>query len=279
MYTRRWLLIMPDDEPGHFQQWTTYPLPGTVAAVYVEPEPNRIVMILLVAIVQSEDSGRLSDRLTHAGCRFTRVNAGGGFLGSGSTVLLIGVAEDQLPAVVEVIAVTCRTRPRITGTAAWTGMVGGYAAGGMLPAEVIVGGAQVIGIPAERFLQLGGHPPLPEIDTSYGDTAFDARGTRLVVAIVQKEYADSVVSALTAASHRLTRLDSTGGFLRRSSAALLIGVPASRLPDVLALIELNCRPQAEASVSPVSAPNPGSAGVPVYAATVFVLNTSHFLRF
>lgn len=262
-----------------FQQWTTRPLPGTVAVGHVEPEPNRIVMILLVAIVQSEDIGRLSDRLTHTGNRFTRVNAGGGFLGGGSTVLLIGVTEDQLPAVVEVIAATCRTRARITGTAAWTGMVGGYAAGGMLPAEVMVGGAQVIGIQAERFLQLGGPLPLSKIDIPYGDTERDTRGTRLVVAIVQKEYSDLVASALTEAGHRLTRLDTAGGFLRRSSAALLIGVPASRLPAVLAIIETNCRPRAEAGANPVSDPNPGSPGVSVYAATVFVLDTSHFLRF
>jgi uncharacterized protein YaaQ len=236
-------------------------------------------MILLVAIIQSEDIGRLSDQLTQAGRRFTRVNAGGGFLGSGSAVLLIGVAEDQLPAVVAVIGATCRTRSRITGTAAWTGMVGGYAAGGMLPAEVMVGGAQVIGIPAERFLQLGGPPPLPKVDISSEDTAHAMRGTRLVVAIVQKEYTESVASALTEAGHRLTRLDTAGGFLRRSSAALLIGVPVSHLTAVLALIESNCRPRAETGANPVSGPTPAPEGIPVYAATIFVLNTSHFLRF
>lgn len=254
-------------------------MPGTVAVGHVEPEPNRIVMILLVAIVQSEDIGRLSDQLTQAGCRFTRVNAGGGLLGSGSAVLLIGVAEDKLPAVVEVIAATCRTRSRITGTAAWTGMVGGYAAGGMLPAEVMVGGAQVIGIPAERFLQLGGPQPLTKIDISPGDAAFDTRGTKLVVAIVQKEYSESISSALTEAGHRLTRLDTAGGFLRRSSAALLIGVAASRLPAVLALIESRCRQRSDAGANGASDPNPGPEGLSVYAATVFVLNTSNFLRF
>jgi uncharacterized protein YaaQ len=242
------------------------------------------MMILLIAIVQSEDVSRLSDQLIHAGYRFTRVSAGGGFLGSGSAVLLIGVAEDHLPAVAALIAANCPTRQRVTNAATWTGMVGGYAAGGMLPTEVTVGGAVVYGIPAERFLQFSG--PLPPgspvdhalshaVDMALSDKAIGARGTKLVVAIVQKEYADAVAAALMDAGHRLTRFDTAGGFLRRGSTTLLVGVPAFRLPDVLAQIASGC------PLSPATAATSAivTGGMPVHAATVFVLDTTHFVRF
>jgi uncharacterized protein YaaQ len=93
----------------------------------------------------------------------------------------------------------------------------------------------------------------------------------LVVAIVQKENADAVVNAVMDAGYRLTRIDTAGGFLRRGNATLLIGVEASRLNDVLGLIQVNCRPRTE--------PAPIQEGMPMYGATVFVLDASHFLRF
>jgi uncharacterized protein YaaQ len=120
----------------------------------------------------------------------------------------------------------------------------------------------------------------PNIDTAAGlatnpegtaPIAAPTRGTRLVVAIVQKENTYAVVSALMDAGYRLTRIDTAGGFLRRGNATLLIGVEAPRLNDVLALIQANCRPRTE--------PAPLHEGMPTYGATVFVVDASHFLRF
>ena len=50
-------------------------------------------MILLAIIVQSEDAGKLADRLVDKGFRLTRLSATGGFLATGSSVLLLGVAK------------------------------------------------------------------------------------------------------------------------------------------------------------------------------------------
>lgn len=47
---------------------------------------------------------------------------------------------------------------------------------------------------------------------------------RLLVAIVQSADADPVVDALTSEGFRVTRLGSTGGFLKQASATLLVGV-------------------------------------------------------
>lgn len=228
-------------------------------------------MILLIVIVQAEDVGRLSEQLIREGHRFTRVNASGGFLANGSSVLLVGVAEERLPAVARMIDATCHTRSRLASAVAWTGMVGGYAASGFVPTETTIGGAVVFGVPVERFLQFGGSPGLPAVDVAAGDKTLARRGTKLVVAIVQKEDADTAAAALMDAGHRLTRIDTAGGLLRRGSVTLLIGASAPRLPEVVALLQANCRPHAERT--------PIQEGMPAHSATVFVLDTSQFLRF
>ena len=262
-------------------------------------------MILLAIIVQSEDAGKLADRLVDKGFRLTRLSATGGFLATGSSVLLLGVAKDRLPAVTEIIEATCHTRTRLINAAPYPGMAGVYAMGTVAPVEVLVGGAVVFGIPVEHHLRLGGAAAPPLIQSVSGDESipaermsnvtsgtdstsepaaeptpqseaappFDAAppGTKLVVAVVQKENSDAVVNALMDAGYRLTRIDTAGGFLRRGNATLLIGVEASRLNDVLALIHANCQPRSE--------PNPIQQGMPMYGATVFVTDASHYLRF
>jgi len=158
----------------------------------------------------------------------------------------------------------------------------------LAPMEVLVGGAVVFGLPVQRFLQLP--PPTPMSAASQnerGVTMSDSEpiaqlgavlptpdtgtSTKLVVAIVHSEDANPVVDALLAAGHRLTRLNTAGGFLRRGNAPLLIGAKARDVDEVLALIQTNIRPRTE--------PNPPEAGMPMYGATVFVLDASHFLRF
>ena len=114
---------------------------------------------------------------------------------------------------------------------------------------------------SEPMAQLGA--TLPAADTG--------AATKLVVAIVHSEDANPVVDGLLAAGHRLTRLNTAGGFLRRGNATLLIGAKARDVDEVLSLIQSNVRPRTE--------PNPPAAGMPMYGATVFVLDASHFLRF
>jgi len=272
-------------------------------------------MVLLAVIVQSEDASKLSDRLIEAGFRLTRLSATGGFLATGSAVLLLGVADNRVPKVAETIEATCHTRTRLINVAPYPGVAGVYAMGTVAPVEVLVGGAVVFGLPVEHHLRLGGATQLLPMEpgagieptltadavdqhastesmsnmTSGTDSAADSAtidthqqelilppntalpGTKLVVAIVQKENSDAVVNALMAACYRLTRIDTAGGFLQRGNATLLIGVEASRLNDVLGLIHANCQPRTES--------NPIRQGMPMYGATVFVLNASHFLRF
>lgn len=250
-------------------------------------------MVLLVAIVQSEDIYHLSQRLLAQGFRLTQINAFGGLLGTGSVVLLLGVDAAHLPVALETFAATCTARTDVANAAPWLGAVG-MAPGTMLaPMEVLVGGAVVFGLPVQRFLQLPTTPaagegeravtmtdsepisepisePMAQLGAVLPSTDAGA-ATKLVVAIVHSDDANQVVDALLAAGHRLTRLNTAGGFLRRGNATLLIGARARDVDEVLALIQANVRPRTE--------PNPPQAGMPMYGATVFVLDASHFLRF
>lgn len=64
---------------------------------------------------------------------------------------------------------------------------------------------------------------------------------RLVIAIVNPDDAGPLVDRLVSSGFRLTRLDSAGGFLRRGNATLLLGLPASRVEDLLEIIQAECK--------------------------------------
>ena len=80
-------------------------------------------MILLIAVVQSEDVAKLSQRLLEQDFRLTQINATGGFLAAGSAVLLAGMEDERIPAVLATIEATCQTRRvfvNVTPGGAWS---------------------------------------------------------------------------------------------------------------------------------------------------------------
>jgi uncharacterized protein YaaQ len=60
---------------------------------------------------------------------------------------------------------------------------------------------------------------------------------KLVLTILHQLDADSVVTALESAGHRLTRIPSIGGFLGIENVTLLMAVDDDKLDDVVAVIE------------------------------------------
>lgn len=68
---------------------------------------------------------------------------------------------------------------------------------------------------------------------------------KLVIAIVPQEHSDAILDALMAAEYRATHISTTGGFLRRGNATLLIGVEANQVDDVLKRIRAACASIAE----------------------------------
>ena len=64
-------------------------------------------MKLVVAVVQDQDSNRLSNALTKTKFRATKLASTGGFLRSGNTTFLIGTDDSLVPAL-EIIRDNCR---------------------------------------------------------------------------------------------------------------------------------------------------------------------------
>ena len=84
---------------------------------------------------------------------------------------------------------------------------------------------------------------------------------KMIVAILQDGDTESVTQALVAANLWVTEIASTGGFLRKGSSTLMIGIDDDSIDDTIQLINKNCTP----SVEPM-----------LKRATLFVLNVEHF---
>lgn len=108
---------------------------------------------------------------------------------------------------------------------------------------------------------------------------------KMIVAIVQDEDSSRLVSALMNDGFGVTKLATTGGFLRAGNTTLLIGVDDERLNDALHIIEKLCKSRRQVATSPLTAG--GAVGmysqmpieVTVGGATVFVLDVEQFAKY
>ena len=106
---------------------------------------------LVMAIVNPDDAGPLTDRLIEAGFRITRLDSAGGFLRRGNATLLMGIPESQLNTLLSIIQTECSTRTVL----AYDLFV--QSTPDMLPAvpiEVEIGGATVFVIEVEQVIAL-----------------------------------------------------------------------------------------------------------------------------
>ncbi|MBE5797447.1 MAG: hypothetical protein E7327_08760 [Clostridiales bacterium] len=111
-------------------------------------------MKLIIAIVQDEDTSRLVSSLMKSGFGVTKLATTGGFLRAGNTTLLIGVDDEKLHAVMEIIEHVCKSRKQMaTAPATMPGMSGMYSAS-TYPVEVTVGGATVFVLSVDQFVKL-----------------------------------------------------------------------------------------------------------------------------
>ncbi|MFC4355831.1 cyclic-di-AMP receptor [Chryseomicrobium palamuruense] len=106
-------------------------------------------MKLVVAVIQDQDSNRLSNALTKAKFRATKLASTGGFLRSGNTTFLIGTEDNLVPTVLDLIRDNCRAREQMVAPVS---PMGGNADSYIpYPVEVEVGGATVFVLPIEHF--------------------------------------------------------------------------------------------------------------------------------
>lgn len=107
---------------------------------------------------------------------------------------------------------------------------------------------------------------------------------KLIIAIVQDEDAQRAMTVLMNEGFSVTKLATTGGFLRSGNTTLLVGADDELVDQALGLIEKVCKSRkiVSTSASPIS----GAAGVyvpypvevTVGGATVFVLDIEQFKK-
>lgn len=100
---------------------------------------------------------------------------------------------------------------------------------------------------------------------------------KLVLAVIQNEDVDALSRAMEAESLSVTRIGSTGGFLRAHNVTLMMAVEASQVERVFALLSRHCRRRtrhARPDVSSVDARERllGAVPIQVGGATVFILD-------
>lgn len=106
-------------------------------------------MKLVMCVVNSRDKNVVVDALVNAGFKFTISSSVGGFLRAGNCTFMIGVEDEQVDPVLEIIAQNSKTREQVVNIAPLEGgATGTFLAS---PMRVEVGGAVVFVLPVERF--------------------------------------------------------------------------------------------------------------------------------
>ena len=107
---------------------------------------------------------------------------------------------------------------------------------------------------------------------------------KLIIAIIQDEDASRLINGLMTEGYRVTKLATTGGFLRSGNTTLLVGVEDDKLVKAMSVIEKVCNSRKQIASTP--APISGTSGmyvpfpmeVTVGGATIFVLDVEQFKK-
>ena len=68
---------------------------------------------------------------------------------------------------------------------------------------------------------------------------------KLIIAITRDENSDNVLNTLIQNEYRVTKIASTGGFLRRGMTTLMIGVEDKKVDDVIDKLKNECSPASD----------------------------------
>ena len=109
-------------------------------------------MKLVVAVVHNEDAGALVDALLEREHRATRLHSSGGFLKQSNATVLVGIDDDKVEEVLEIIRANCTSRTQVVNPMPPIMEPGEFFM--PYPLEVEVGGATVFVVAVERFERL-----------------------------------------------------------------------------------------------------------------------------
>ena len=107
---------------------------------------------------------------------------------------------------------------------------------------------------------------------------------KLVLAKVQDEDSEDLIEELNDAGYRVTKLATTGGFLKSGNTTLMIGVDEDKVKSVVAVIEDVCkrRKQVISTQSGIGSETGIYMSYPmeveVGGATVFVIDVDQFIK-
>ena len=104
-------------------------------------------MKLVLAVINRDDSRSVTVNLTKKGFSSTCLATTGGFLMAGNVTVMVGVDEEKVQDVIDVIKEYSHARKQMIPTTAEVGY-GYYPA---MPVEVTVGGATIFVVDIERF--------------------------------------------------------------------------------------------------------------------------------
>lgn len=109
-----------------------------------------VEMKLIIAVVQDQDSNRLSKALVDHNFRATKLATTGGFLKSGNTTFMIGTEDVRVDRALQIIKDNCKSRDQLVAPVS---PMGGNADSFVpYPVEVEVGGATVFVLPIEQYM-------------------------------------------------------------------------------------------------------------------------------
>lgn len=109
---------------------------------------------------------------------------------------------------------------------------------------------------------------------------------KLVIAIVQDEDAGRLISSMMKEGYSVTKLATTGGFLRAGNTTLLTGIEDEKLEHCLGIIESLCKSRKQvinsnigAFDASISAAAHSNIEIMIGGATVFVMNIEEFKKY
>jgi uncharacterized protein YaaQ len=107
---------------------------------------------------------------------------------------------------------------------------------------------------------------------------------KLVTAIIHDDDAHKVMDELSSRGFRVTKLASTGGFLKSGNTTLIIGAEEEKVEEVITIIENKCKSRKQVTTAnfPLTSVADGYVPYPIEVtvggATIFVLDVEQFKK-
>lgn len=107
---------------------------------------------------------------------------------------------------------------------------------------------------------------------------------KLVIAIVQDEDSENLIRSLNENNFKVTKISSTGGFLKAGNVTILSGIEDEELDKFMGILEENSKTrEVKRTIQPVNIPGQALIPVPITVkvggATIFVTDVVDFKRF